>query len=156
MALPPRIGVHDADTGETLDAALTVTARKRQMHYPEGWLSMSQAALRTIAEDRSLTLADHRVLATLLSRVGFENVVVVNQSMLAEGLNLHRTQVSRSLAKLVERNYLIAGEKDGRHRSYALNPFVGWKGSTQKGNGALARARSQGFALIEGGRSDDG
>jgi len=127
----------DASTGEVDDVVL-VAVPKRSNGFTEGWVAMSQNALKQIAEiDR---LEDMRVLMMLLSILDFENYILVQQKALANALDMDKAQVSRAVRRLTERGILIKGPKAGRSWTYRLNPTYGWKGSAHGHRKALQKA----------------
>jgi hypothetical protein len=45
---------------------------------------------------------------------------------------MKKENVSRATKKLVDKGILIKGLKVGRHQTYRLNAFYGWKGKADK------------------------
>jgi hypothetical protein len=54
-------------------------------------------------------------------------------------MKLQRSHFSRAIKKLLAEEILIEGAKLGQHKSYRLNAYYGWKGSTENHNTALEK-----------------
>lgn len=75
-----------------------------------------------------LTGIDYKVYLVYKAWLGFKNEVPVNQKDIADELGIAKQSVNRSTKKLIDLRILIEGKKVGRHRTYRLNSFFGWKG----------------------------
>lgn len=62
----------------------------------------------------------YRVALYLFLRLDFEHYGVINQALIAEDLEMERPEVNVIIKELVEDNYLVMGEKVGRHNTYKL------------------------------------
>ena len=62
----------------------------------------------------------YRVAMYLYLRLDFEEYGVINQALIAEDLEMERPEVNVIIKELVEDNYLVMGEKVGRHNTYKL------------------------------------
>ena len=87
-----------------------------------------QDKLEELAKDEEINGRAWRVLAALLSRLGWENWLHVSQASLAKELNLDRGNLSREMTLLVKKGVIIKGPKVGRSHSYKLNSNYGFKG----------------------------
>ena len=76
-------------------------------------------------------------------------------------MNLQKQNFSRSIKKLIAEGIIIEGAKAGQHKSYRLNAYYGWKGSTINHAEALAidpiplsdRMKQSGIeSVIDGGK----
>ena len=122
------------ESGELLQGRLCWIPAKRENGFKEGWIAMSQTALKTIIQMNASGVIDDRdfrVLFALTATLDFENLIQVCQVDLAREVGMHKQHVNRSLKKLCGRHLIISGPKVGRHRTYRLNPNVGWKGSAK-------------------------
>ena len=71
-----------------------------------------------------------RVYLKLMGLLDYENEILINQKDIAKRLHISPAQVSRTIKKLVEANYLLIGQRhQGTCKSYRLNPCVAWRGS---------------------------
>jgi hypothetical protein len=125
-----RIDQIDTETGEIIGNALTIIPVKHRNAFTHGWVAMAQPALDLLA-DSDLTGEELKVLLKLLGRLDFENFLLINQSELAKSMGIQRTNVNRSIKRLVALEVLIEGPKAGPLRTYRLNPTFGWKGSAK-------------------------
>ncbi len=120
----------DMDTGEILDDLLVASPKK---HRLEGDFIMSlQEGFLRLGRDPELTGQDHRVLYIYLGNLDFENFLQISQSYIATDLGIRKERVSESTKKLVDKGILIKGLKVGKHQTYRLNAFYGWKGKADK------------------------
>lgn len=118
----------DRVTGEEVEGTPVYVAGKVKWNK-ERWFVGFQDAFATISEDKEMTLEVTRVWMQLVSKMGFENFVYIPQKEVAESLNIQRSQVSRSIKKLVNKGLLVEGPKINRASSYRLNLDHVWKGS---------------------------
>lgn len=145
--------VYDASTGEVYDkAVLAVFFPKRKNGFREGWFAMAQEALMTLARS-NLSGQTMRVLFAVLSKVDFENFILISQSEIAKDLSIDKGDVSKSITKLIDIKVLIKGPKVGRSATYRLNPEFGWKGSASNHKEALMeQMKGRGLSVLEGGK----
>lgn len=117
--------VLDTETNEIIPSIL--------LHRPkwrgEKFLMIFQEAFAYIAKDKTLTLETKNVLLYLLSRLDFENFVLVPHVEIAEELSMKRPNVSRAVKVLVEKHIIVEGPKVNRSRGFRLNHRFGWKGT---------------------------
>ncbi len=120
----------DLDTGEIIDDLLVAFPKKRRL---EGDFIMSlQDGFARLGRDADISGEDYRVLMIYLANLDFENFIQISQSYIATDLKIAKQNVSRATKKLVEKGILIKGLKVGRHQTYRLNAFYGWKGKADK------------------------
>lgn len=123
-----KLGQVDLDTGEVLEEGfIAYIAPKRQNAFG-GWIAMAQNMMEVVAKS-NLTGNDFKVLMLVLSKLDYENLLVLNQSELAESLKMPRTHFSRSMKKLIDEGIILKGPRIGVSRSFRLNPTYGWKGT---------------------------
>lgn len=138
----------DTETGEVVDGYVAVLMPKRRNAFGQDWHAMAQTAWDMIAT-ADLKQEDFRVMAALMARLDFENLIQVPQVEIAEKLNMQRQNVNRSIKRLVEMGILLEGPKIGRSRSFRLNPSFGWKGSAKGHHEAIKeRMRDAGLKLV--------
>lgn len=125
------------DTGEVMDGAvLGMFFPKRQNGFREGWIAMAQNALVALAQ-ADLGDQARRVLFVILGKLDFENYILISQSEIAETIGMHRSDVSKAIAKLEGEGVILRGPKAGRSATFRLNPAYGWKGSASNHQKAL-------------------
>lgn len=142
-----RLGQVDLETGEVIeDGFIAYVAPKRQNAFGN-WIAMAQDMFMNLAKS-GLNSTDNKVLYALLSKLDFENLLVINQSELAKELGLQRQNFSRSVQRLIKEGIILQGPKIGVSRSFRLNPTVGWKGSASNHKKAV----KQHLEVIRGGK----
>lgn len=131
----------------------------------EGWLALAQHAGKVLAENRE-TLGQEglAVMFLLLSKLDFENGLLINQAELGRELGMHRQHVQRAIKRLIELGALLPGPKVGQNRSYRFNPEFGWKGSGTNHKKALEVHRDSGergkkegtlYTILPGGKPEN-
>jgi DNA-binding transcriptional ArsR family regulator len=91
---------------------------------PGGCLILSQVTLEAISKDRDMTSEAIRILLFLFSKLGSNNEVRSKQKHISESLKIRSSSVSRAIRLLKEKGF-ITEEKEGREKSYRLNPIHG-------------------------------
>jgi len=145
-----RLGQVDLNTGEVLEEGfIAYIAPKRQNAFG-GWVAMSQEMLVNVAKIATdgLNQTDFRVYFTLLSQLDYENLLVVNQSELAEKIGMNRHNFSKGIKTLVDKGILLKGPRIGVSRSFRLNPTYGWKGTASNHKKAVKSH----LEVIKGGK----
>lgn len=122
--------LRDPETGEIVGQTPFLTRKKVNL-YGEYVMARQEGFLR-LAKDKDLTGEDLRVLHVYFGNLDFENFIQISQQAIADYLEMHKQNVSRSTKKLVDKGILIEGTKVGKHNTYRLNPFYGWKGKSDK------------------------
>jgi hypothetical protein len=120
----------DSETGE-IRAEIPFLTRRKANLYGEYVMARQEGFLR-LSKEKDLTGEDYRVLNVYFGNLDFENYIQISQQAIADYLGMKKENVSRATKKLVEKSILIAGTKVGRHNTYRLNPFYGWKGKSDK------------------------
>lgn len=154
------IGQIDMATGEVLGSGFVAyIAPKRINGFGKEWMAMSQSAAMMLAKS-DLGADDFRVFLTLVAKLDFENLLVLNQAELAREIEMQRQNVQRSIKRLVAVGVLLEGPRIGVSRSYRFNPNFGWKGSAKNHVVALDEERRKRMSdagisgVINGGAVD--
>lgn len=120
----------DLNTGEIINDLLVAFPKKRRL---EGdFVMATQDGFLRLAKEADLTGQDYKVLLIYLSNLDFENFLQISQNYIATDLDMPKQRVYESTKKLVDKGILIKGLKVGRHQTYRLNAFYGWKGKADK------------------------
>ena len=90
--------------------------------------------LSRLAVDKRLTPTDKNVLLFLISIMEYENLLNVTQKELSEGLGIVQPEISKSIKRLIENDYLRIVDKNGRQNIYQLNPHIGFKSRAKNYN----------------------
>ena len=142
----------DRKTGEVVGGFVAYVAPKRINGFGQEWLAMSQMAAMMLAKS-DLSAPDMKVFFALLSKLDFENLLMLSQADLGRELGMQRQHIQRSIKRLIGLNVLLEGPRIGISRSYRLNPQMGWKGSAKNHHAALdARVRAAGLTVINGSK----
>ena len=121
-----KFGTINLETGEIVEGVPVYVKAKVKWH--EDWLMVMQEALGALAQDRTFTWEMWRVWSYMISKLGFENWIVVPQKEIAETLNMKKENVSRAIKNLLSKGMILKGPKVGRTNAYKLNSKYAWKG----------------------------
>ena len=139
-----RLGTIDLDTGEVLTEGIPIwIGRKPRIN--NGWFMAFQDAFEILSKDRELTGEANRVLLYLFSRLDFDNFIQVQQSDIAQALDLKKQNVNRCIRILSKKEIILKGPKIGRSSSFRLNPNFGWKGKVS----SLREAQREHLKLVK-------
>jgi len=122
-----KIGMVDLETGESLDLSGFIVFPPK-VPVGERFFMGFQDAFISIAEDREMKSQPRRILYYLMGNLDFENFIQISQVEICKRLVMKKSDVSKSIKILFEKQILIPGPKIGRSLSYRLNPYYGWKG----------------------------
>jgi len=101
---------------------------QKQVHFREGYIIMFQTALDQVSRDTDISGETLRIWMQLLSKLEDKNWLHVQQSQIAEAMNMKRSNVSRCFKQLLDKGYLEEGPKAGRSKSFRISPKFSWKG----------------------------
>lgn len=125
----------DPRTGEVKgDFTVACFMNKHKNGFGRGWVAMSQDALKDIVANRKQIGGEGlAVLLALTVDAKFNNeFAVVNQSEMADQLGMKRSNVSRSIKRLVELGIILEKKPErGVSKMYCLNPEFAWKGKAK-------------------------
>ncbi len=125
-----KIASFDQDTGEILKGVIVYCGVK-QNPYSTGWIMNSQDALELLASDQDLSKESLRVLMFLMARLDFENWIQVTQKEISEKLGIKKSNISKAISLLEQKEIILRGAKLGRSNTFRLNPYFGWKGKVK-------------------------
>lgn len=77
--------------------------------------------------DKDFSGNDLRVFLIIIANLGYENIINISQSELAEQSGISQQNISKSITKLISKGYLQVIEKIGRRNVYMLNPNVAFR-----------------------------
>ena len=127
-----KISQIDSRTGEVLtDGFVAYIAPKRKNAFGKGWAAMSQEAMKELAKRRKQIAGEgYAVMLSIMGDAAFNNEFkAVNQSKIAEDLDMHKSHVSRAVKRLLSLDILEEGPREGVNRSYRIHPEIMWKGA---------------------------
>jgi len=117
----------DENTKEKYHALTPISLK-----YKKEWLAMFQESLQLIAADRDLNGYALRVFLALLSELDFENYICIPHSEIGKITAIDRSNVTKAIGKLVEKQIIFKTEGKGNINAYKLNPNIAWKGDVAK------------------------
>ena len=151
----------DLDTGDIKDGVFVYCPKKQHSSFSgDGFVVMSQVRASMLANS-DLSKTTFRVLMKLISILDMDNLIAINQSELAAEMGLYKQHFGNSIKELLAESIIIEGAKLGKSKSYRLNAYYGWKGSTENHNEALGidpiplsdRMKQSGIeSVIDGGK----
>ena len=80
-----------------------------------------------LAVDKDLSGTDFRVLLAIIGNLGYENILNISQQELEKQLGISQANISKSIKKLISKDYLQVIDKIGRRNIYMVNPNVVFK-----------------------------
>ena len=80
-----------------------------------------------LAVDKDLSGNDLRIFLAVLANLGFENILSISQQELSNQLGIHRSDIAKSIKKLISKGYLEIIDTVGRQNIYMFNPGVAFK-----------------------------
>lgn len=108
------------------DASLNIfTNPNKYLKLP--YIRSFQDEMVTLAADKELNGTDLRVFLTIIGNLGYENILSLTQKQIGEQINVPSPEVTRSIKKLVKKDYLQVITKIGRQNIYMLNPSISFK-----------------------------
>lgn len=142
----------DKETGEILDQSRgTFVFVPSRIKIKEGWFMAFQDAFESLAKDKDLWGQPTAILHFLMSRLNFDNYIALEQKEISDKLNVDKSDVSRSVKKLIDKGIIEKGPRLGKSWSYKLNPFYGWKGRVKN----LKDERKRRLTVVKGGASEE-
>jgi hypothetical protein len=151
----------DLNTGDVKDGVFIYCPKKQHSSFSRGGFMVLSQERSDMLANSDLEKTDFRVLLKLIGILDMDNLIAINQSEIAANMGLQKQHFSRSIKKLLAEGILIEGAKLGQHKSYRLNSYYGWKGSTENHNAALEidpiplsdRMKQSGIeSVIDGGK----
>ena len=108
------------------DASLNISTNpNKYLKLP--YIRSFQDQMVTLAADKELNGTDLRVFLTIIGNLGYENILSLTQKQIGEQINVPSPEVTRSIKKLVKKDYLQVITKIGRQNIYMLNPSISFK-----------------------------
>ena len=122
-------------TGEEVEGGVPVfVAGKVRWNNNGGYFVGFQEAFGMIAQDKTMTGETLRIWMHLLSRLGFENFIVIKRKDISDELGIKGPHISRAISKLVEKGLLVRGPKVGHSYAYRLDMNVARRGGPKSYN----------------------
>lgn len=103
----------------------------------DNFMMFFNTGLQQISKDKNLVGQDLRVFLALAALVKDTNKICISQRELADFLDIHPSDVSKSTLRLNELNYLVIVDRIGKQNVYMLNPEIIFKGTKDKRDAAI-------------------
>ncbi len=95
------------------------------------WFMAFQKGFDCLAMDENLKGQHYKILLKLMSKLQFENEIIIVQKELAEEMGLPSSRISEAIKVFLDRKILIKGSRCGWFHGYRLNEKYGWKGKAK-------------------------
>ncbi len=109
------------------DTVLNVSTNKPGKYLKRNYGRYFLEEMVDIASNRDLNGTDLRVLLCIIGNLEYENILNISQKKLGEILNIKQQEVSKSVKKLLEKEYLQIIDKIGRQNIYQFNPNIAFR-----------------------------
>lgn len=103
---------------------------------------MNTNAVKEILDADTLTDKEKLLFMRLSTIMGVGNAMHINQTKMAEEINIPRESLNRMLKKLVSVN-LLTKEKDGQVITWTINPEYVWNGQRKILNRVMQQKRAE-------------
>ena len=91
-----------------------------------------QNGLTELVLDKELSGDDLRTLLGIIANLEYENKFTMSLTMLSAKLEMPRSNISKAVKKLVQRNYLIKEGGQGKVNYYMVDPRIAFKSRVSK------------------------
>lgn len=114
--------------------------KKIEIYYPEntvlnvyprpakylknGYIRCFSQEIVALSQDKNLSGNDLRVLLAVIGNLSYDNIVNISQSELGNQSNINQQAISKSIKKLIFKNYLKVVGSIGRRNIYMVNPSL--------------------------------
>ena len=120
------------------DKQIVVSSRIRK-YLKSDYVRAFQEGLSEIICDRDLSGEDVRVFFGIVANLEYENIFRMPLALLSRELGIDRSNISKSVSKLVQKNYLMKIDSQGRVNHYMADPRIAFKSRASKLNGVVNR-----------------
>lgn len=124
--------------------------KKRLAKELGGWFITWQETNMLLAQNKTLTLTDYRVIAVLQSKLDFDNWIRLSQSEIGRAIDVAQPHVSASMRRLVALNVILTGPATRGVRTYRLNPDLAFKGTMR--NAVQQKRQAPKLTVVQGGK----
>ena len=102
-----------------------------------------------LAQNKTLTLTDWRVIAVLQAKLDFDNWIRLSHADIGQAIDVARPNISKSMQRLIGLNVVLIGPSTRNVKTYRLNPDLLFKGTMR--NAVKARRTAPRLTVVEGG-----
>ncbi len=108
------------------DSVVNVYAKEKK-YLKDNYARCFLNEITNIASDKELNGTDLRVLLGIIGHLEYENILNISQKKLGEIIKIPRQEITKSIKKLISKNYLQIIDKIGKQNIYKLNPKIAFK-----------------------------
>ena len=120
------------------DKQIVISSRLKK-YLKSDYVRAFQEGLSEIICDRDLSGEDVRVFFGIVANLEYENVFRMSLSALSTELGIDRSNISKSVSKLVQKNYLTKIDSQGKVNHYMADPRIAFKSRASNLNGVVDR-----------------
>ena len=120
------------------DKQIVVSSRLKK-YLKSDYVRAFQEGMSEIICDRDLSGEDVRVFFGIVASLEYENIFRMSLTALSRELGIDRSNVSKSVSKLVRKNYLTKIDSQGKVNHYMVDPRIAFKSRASNLNGVVDR-----------------
>ena len=120
------------------DKQIVVSSRIKK-YLKTDYVRAFQEGLSEIICDKDLSGEDVRIFFGIVANLEYENIFRMPLAVLSKELGIDRSNISKSVSKLVRKNYLTKIDSQGRINHYKADPRIAFKSRASKLNGVVDR-----------------
>ena len=113
------------------DKQIVVSSRIKK-YLKSDYVRAFQEGLSEIICDRDLSGEDVRIFFGIVANLEYENIFRMPLAALSRELGIDRSNISKSVSKLVQKNYLTKINTQGRVNHYMADPRIAFKSRASK------------------------
>ena len=113
------------------DKQIVVSSRIKK-YLKSDYVRAFQEGLSEIICDKDLSGEDVRIFFGIVANLEYENIFRMPLAVLSRELGIDRSNISKSVSKLVQKNYLTKINSQGRINHYMADPRIAFKSRASK------------------------
>ena len=113
------------------DKQIVVSSRIKK-YLKSDYVRAFQEGLSEIICDKDLSGEDVRIFFGIVANLEYENIFRMPLAVLSRELGIDRSNISKSVSKLVQKNYLTKINSQGRVNHYMADPRIAFKSRASK------------------------
>ena len=118
------------------DKQIVISTRLKK-YLKSDYVRTFQEGLSEIVCDKDLSGEDVRIFFGIIANLEYENIFRMSLAALSKELGIDRSNISKSVSKLVQKNYLTKIDSQGKVSHYMADPRIVFKSRASKLNGVV-------------------
>ena len=114
-----------------------VISTKLKKYLKSDYVRAFQEGLSEIVRDKDLSGEDVRIFFGIIANLEYENIFRMSLAALSKELGIDRSNISKSVSRLVQKNYLMKIDSQGKINHYMADPRIIFKSRASNLNGVL-------------------